>query len=127
MVESYAEDVKVVVAGTGGLSHQMNGERAGFNDTDWDEKFLNLIHRDPAALTAMRIADYARLGGTEGAEVIMWLAMRGALSDDVRKLHQGYYLAMTTNMAVALFEEPDAAASDSRQAAQGASRGGSTS
>jgi gallate dioxygenase len=105
-VESYPEDLKVVVAGTGGLSHQMNGERAGYNDTDWDAEFLELIHSDPAKLTSMRIADYARLGGTEGAEEIMWLAMRGALSDGVRKLHSSYYLPMTTTMAVALFEEP---------------------
>jgi Catalytic LigB subunit of aromatic ring-opening dioxygenase len=109
-VESYPEDLKVVVAGTGGLSHQMNGERAGFNNTDWDEEFLDLIHRDPAKLTAMKIADYARLGGTEGAEEIMWLAMRGALSDGVKKLHSAYYLPMTTTMGVALFEEPEPAA-----------------
>ena len=54
----------VVVAGTGGLSHQMNGERAGYNDTDWDAQFLELIHSDPKRLTSMRLADYARLGGT---------------------------------------------------------------
>jgi hypothetical protein len=105
-IESYPEDLKVIVAGTGGLSHQMGGERAGFNNTDWDEQFLDLIHRDPARLTSMRLAEYAILGGTEGAEVIMWLAMRGALSPQVKKLHSAYYLAMTTNMAVALFEEP---------------------
>jgi gallate dioxygenase len=104
-IESFPENLKVVVAGTGGLSHQMNGERAGYNDTDWDERFLDLIHRDPQTLTSMRLADYARLGGTEGAEEIMWLAMRGALSDGVRKLHSAYYLPMTTTMAVALFEE----------------------
>jgi hypothetical protein len=54
----------------------------------------------------MRHADYIRLGGTEGAEEIMWLAMRGALSPRVEKIHQNYYLPMTTAMAVALFEEP---------------------
>ena len=70
----------MVVVGTGGLSHQLNGERAGFNNTEWDMKFLELIERDPDALTAMKHADYIRLGGTEGAEEIMWLAMRGALS-----------------------------------------------
>jgi protocatechuate 4,5-dioxygenase beta chain len=107
-VLSYPEDLKVVVAGTGGLSHQMNGERAGFNNTDWDEEFLDLVHRDPAKLTAMTIADYARLGGTEGAEEIMWLAMRGALAEKVEKLHAAYYLAMTTTMAVELLEEPAA-------------------
>jgi protocatechuate 4,5-dioxygenase beta chain len=103
---SYPEDLKIVVVGTGGLSHQMNGERAGFNNTEWDMQFLDLIGRDPDALTRMTHADYIRLGGTEGAEEIMWLAMRGALSDGARKIHQNYYLPMTAAMAVALFEEP---------------------
>jgi protocatechuate 4,5-dioxygenase beta chain len=105
-VESFPGDLKVVVVGTGGLSHQLNGKRAGFNNPEWDARFLDLIHRDPEALAAMRHADYIRLGGTEGAEEIMWLAMRGALSAGVRKLHQNCYLPMTTAMAVALFEEP---------------------
>jgi len=105
-VESFPGDLKVVVVGTGGLSHQLNGKRAGFNNPEWDVRFLDLIHRDPEALAAMRHADYIRLGGTEGAEEIMWLAMRGALSSGVRKLHQNCYLPMTTAMAVALFEEP---------------------
>ena len=109
-VQSFPGNLKVVVAGTGGLSHQMNGERAGFNDTEWDEQFLQLIHSDPARLTSMTLADYARLGGTEGAEEIMWLAMRGALSDKVKKLHTAWYLPMTTTMAVALFEEIEPAA-----------------
>jgi hypothetical protein len=105
-VESYAEALKVVVVGTGGLSHQLNGERAGFNNEEWDMKFLDLIERDPRALTEMTHADYIRLGGTEGAEEVMWLAMRGALSRGARKIHQSYYLPMTSAMAVALFEEP---------------------
>jgi len=105
-VESYPEDLKVVVVGTGGLSHQLNGPRAGFNNPEWDERFLDLIDRDPAALARMRHADYIRLGGSEGAECVMWLAMRGALSGGARKIHQSSYLPMTTTMAVALFEEP---------------------
>jgi gallate dioxygenase len=105
-VLSFPEDLKVVIVGTGGLSHQMNGERAGFNNEAWDMKFLDLIERSPHTLTAMKLADFARLGGTEGAEVIMWLAMRGALSERAKKIHQSYYLPMTTAMAVALFEEP---------------------
>ena len=61
---------------------------------------------DPLALARMKHADYIRLGGTEGAEEVMWLAMRGALSDRARKIHQNCYLPMTASMAVALFEEP---------------------
>jgi len=103
-VLSYPEDLKVVIVGTGGLSHQMNGERAGFNNEEWDLKFLDLIERDPERLAGMSIEDFMRLGGNEGAEIIMWLIMRGALAPNARKIHQNYYLPMTTAMAVAVFE-----------------------
>jgi hypothetical protein len=114
-IQSYPEDLRVVVVGTGGLSHQIHGERAGFNNTDWDMRFLDLIESDPLQLARMRHAEYVELGGAEGVEVIMWLAMRGALSDDIRKVHQSYYLPMTTAMAVVLYEEPKAQAMDSGQ------------
>jgi Catalytic LigB subunit of aromatic ring-opening dioxygenase len=103
-IESYPEDLKVAMVGTGGLSHQMIGERAGFNDERWDREFLELIERDPERLARMSVEDFMRLGGNEGAEVIMWLIMRGALAPTARKIHQNYYLPMTTAMAVALFE-----------------------
>ncbi|HVJ25205.1 MAG TPA: gallate dioxygenase, partial [Burkholderiales bacterium] len=90
--------------GTGGLSHQMIGERAGFNDEAWDREFLDLIERDPERLAGMTIEDFMHRGGNEGAEVIMWLIMRGALGERAKRLHQNYYLPMTTAMAVALFE-----------------------
>jgi protocatechuate 4,5-dioxygenase beta chain len=103
-IESYPEDLKVAMVGTGGLSHQMIGERAGFNDERWDREFLELIDRDPERLARMSIEDFMRLGGNEGAEIIMWLIMRGALAPNARKIHQNYYLPMTTAMAVAVFE-----------------------
>jgi len=103
-IEAYPEDLKVAMVGTGGLSHQMIGERAGFNNEQWDLEFLDLIDRDPERLARMSLEDFMRLGGNEGAEVIMWLIMRGALSPGARKRHQNYYLPMTTAMAVALFE-----------------------
>ena len=78
-IESYPEDLKVVVVGTGGLSHQIHGERTGFNNTEWDMKFLELLEHDPQTLVQMRHADYVRLGGAESVEQIMWLAMRGAV------------------------------------------------
>jgi gallate dioxygenase len=104
-IESYPEDLKVVLVATGGLSHQVHGERCGFNNTEWDEKFLELIERDPVRLTEMTHAEYATLGGVEGAEVIMWLVMRGALSPKVRKLHQSYYLPSMTGIATAIYED----------------------
>jgi protocatechuate 4,5-dioxygenase beta chain len=103
-IEAYPEDLRVAMVGTGGLSHQMIGDRAGFNDEAWDREFLDLIERDPERLAKMSVQDFMRRGGNEGAEVIMWLIMRGALDERVRKVHQSYYLPMTTAMAVALFE-----------------------
>jgi gallate dioxygenase len=103
-VRSFPQDLRVAIVGTGGLSHQVHGERTGFNNTEWDMKFLELIEHDPAQLAKLRTADFIRLGGAEGAEVIMWLAMRGALAPKVRKVHHNYYLPFTTAMAVAVFE-----------------------
>lgn len=103
-IESYPEDLKVVIVATGGLSHQVHGERCGFNNVEWDLKFLELIEKDPVRLTEMTIAEYAELGGMEGAEIIMWLVMRGALSANIRKLHQSYYLPSMTGIATAIYE-----------------------
>jgi gallate dioxygenase len=103
-IESYPEDLKVAIVATGGLSHQVHGERAGFNNTPWDHQFLDLIEKDPETLAAMTHADLARLGGFEGAEVIMWLVMRGAMSASIRCLHRDYYLPSMTGIAVAVYE-----------------------
>lgn len=103
-IESYPEDIDVAVVATGGLSHQVHGERAGFNNPDWDRRFVDLIERDPARLAAMTHAEYAELGGLEGAEVIMWLVMRGALSGSVRRTHASYYLPSMTGIATLLLE-----------------------
>jgi gallate dioxygenase len=103
-IESYPEDLSVVIVATGGLSHQVHGERAGFNNPEWDRQFLTLIERDPVKLTELTHADYARLGGLEGAEVITWLIMRGALSANIKKIHQSYYLPTMTGLATAIYE-----------------------
>lgn len=103
-IESYPEDLKVAIVATGGLSHQVHGERAGFNNTAWDAKFLDLIEKDPVRVTEMTQAELAELGGLEGAEIIMWLIMRGALSAQVKKIHQTYYLPSMTGIATAIYE-----------------------
>jgi gallate dioxygenase len=103
-IESYPEDIKVAIVATGGLSHQVHGERAGFNNTEWDHKFLALFEQEPDTLLRMTHADYARLGGFEGSEVIMWLIMRGAMPAKLRKLHQAYYLPSMTAIATAIYE-----------------------
>jgi gallate dioxygenase len=103
-IESYPENIKVAIVGTGGLSHQVHGERCGFNNTPWDMEFLERLEKDPEGLTKVTIAEYATLGGMEGAEVVMWLMMRGALSRKVKKLHQTYYLPSMTPIASIIFE-----------------------
>jgi gallate dioxygenase len=112
-VESYPEDLRVAVVATGGLSHQVHGERAGFLNEAWDAEFLELLEKSPEVLVNLRIADYAAKGGMEGAEVIMWLIMRGALSDQVKRVHKQTYAPSVTNIATLVFEdlggEPDPA------------------
>jgi gallate dioxygenase len=107
-IESYPEDISVAIVATGGLSHQVHGERCGFNNTEWDERFLDLIENDPAALARMTQAEYAELGGMEGAEVIMWLVMRGALSARIKRIHRSYYLPSMTGIATAIYENAGA-------------------
>jgi gallate dioxygenase len=104
-IQSYPEDLKVAIVATGGLSHQVHGERCGFNNTEWDMEFLELLAKEPAKLTQLTIAELAQRGGWEGAEVVMWLIMRGALSSRVRKLHQSYYLPSMTALATAIYED----------------------
>lgn len=113
-IESYPEDLNVAIMATGGLSHQVHGERAGFLNEAWDQTFLDLLHNAPEQLVNMRIADYALKGGMEGAEVVMWLIMRGALSERVHRVHQQTYAPSMTNIATLVLEDlggpPDAAA-----------------
>ncbi|MEN9704349.1 MAG: hypothetical protein RLZZ393_228 [Pseudomonadota bacterium] len=103
-IESYPEDLKVCIVATGGLSHQVHGERAGFNNLEWDHKFMDLLEKDPVALTRLTHADNATLAGMEGAETCMWLVMRGALATSVRVTHKTAYLPSMTTIATMIFE-----------------------
>lgn len=91
-IQSYPEDINVAIAGTGGLSHQVHGERCGFNNPEWDHEFMERLEKDPEGLLDMPIGKLAELGGMEGAEVVMWLMMRGALSKEVELTHKSYFL-----------------------------------
>ena len=108
-IESYPEDLSVAIVATGGLSHQVHGERAGFNNPEWDQEFLDLFERDPERLADMTLAEYATHGGFEGAEVVMWLTMRGALPAQVTCKHRSYYLPSMTGIATAVYEVADEA------------------
>ena len=103
-IESYPEDLTVAIVATGGLSHQVHGERCGFNNEEWDQQFLDLLEKDPGALADLTHADYAERGGVEGAEIIMWLIMRGALSDEIRCVHRDYCLPSMTAIGTVIYE-----------------------
>jgi len=104
-IESYPEDIRVAVVGTGGLSHQVHGERCGFNNTAWDMEFMERLEKDPEGLLDLTIARLAELGGVEGAEIVMWIMMRGALSTHARCIHKTYFLPSMTPIVSMIFEE----------------------
>ncbi len=98
-VQSFDEDLRVVVFGTGGMSHQIQGPRAGFINKEFDARFLDAIVKDPAALTRISHVEYLRESGSEGIELVMWLIMRGALEDEVAEVHRFYHVP-ASNTAV---------------------------
>ena len=98
-VESFPEDLNVHVWGTGGMSHQLQGPRAGLINKSWDQAFLDGLTNDPQALRHMPHIDYLREAGSEGIELVMWLIMRGALGPRVEELHRFYHVP-ASNTAV---------------------------
>lgn len=104
-IQSYPEDIKVAIVGTGGLSHQVHGERCGFNNTPWDMEFMDRLEKDPEGLLDITIAQLAELGGMEGAEIVMWLMLRGALATEVTGTHKTYFLPSMTPIVSMIFEE----------------------
>jgi len=90
-IQSFPEDRRVAVVGTGGLSHQLTGPTFGLVSPEWDRKFLQLLQETPQELTSYSIADFARLGGEHSIEVVQWLAMRAALPSDAKTELQFYY------------------------------------
>ena len=98
-VASYPEKLRVMVWGTGGMSHQLQGPRAGLINKAFDQRFLDLLISDPEALTRITPLEFLRESGSEGIELVMWLIMRGALSPEVKQLHRFYHVP-ASNTAV---------------------------
>jgi len=108
-IASYPRDLKVVVLGTGGLSHQLDGERAGFINKEFDFLCLDKLIKDPAALTTYSNVELVRLAGTQGIEILNWIAARGALLGDVSELHRSYHIPISnTASAIQLLENRSA-------------------
>jgi len=104
-IESYPEDMKVVIFGTGGLSHQLQGERAGLINVDFDIECMEKIATDPEWMTQFSNSEIMRKAGTEGIETIMWLVMRGALQDDAKIIHKHYHAPISNTGAGVLVLE----------------------
>lgn len=98
-VESFDENLNVQVWGTGGMSHQLQGPRAGLINSAFDADFLDRIVTDPEALSRVPHIEYVREAGSEGIELVMWLIMRGALNEQVTLKHRFYHVP-ASNTAV---------------------------
>ncbi len=99
-VESYDEPLNVQIWGTGGMSHQLQGPRAGLINRDWDNRFLDRLIAEPEALARVPHIDYVREAGSEGIELVMWLIARGAMSDAPPVLKHRFYHVPASNTAV---------------------------
>lgn len=109
-IASYPKDMKVVIVGTGGLSHQLDGTRAGFINKDFDLLCMDKIVNDPVALTAYSNRQIIELAGSQGVELMTWIAMRGALQGRVSKVTSTYHVPISnTGGAVMLLANEDQA------------------
>lgn len=98
-IRSWDSDKRVVVIGTGGLSHQLDGERAGFINKPFDLKFMDSLVHDPEWATQYSIHELVEKTGTQGVELLMWLATRGAVPGLVRKVHTNYHIPISNTAA----------------------------
>ena len=103
-IASYPQDARVVVMGTGGMSHQLQGKRFGYMNEKFDQWFLDQLEADPEALARITHQQIMEQAGAEAVELIMWLTMRGAVSPHARRVHRNYYAPMTTGMGLITFE-----------------------
>lgn len=104
-LRSWQGDDRIVVFGTGGLSHQLDGERAGFINKDFDRLCLDSLGPDPALLTKYSPVEIIELAGSQGIEILNWIAARGAIGDDVTEISRNYHVPISnTAAATMLFE-----------------------
>ena len=106
-VASFDDDLNVMIFGTGGMSHQLQGPRAGLINREFDTRFLDKLTADPAGLVALPHVEYVREAGSEGIELVMWLIMRGALEADAREVYRFYHVpASNTAVGHIILENP---------------------
>ncbi len=105
-VASWPGNERVLVLGTGGLSHQLDGERAGFINKDFDLKFMDSLTADPQWATQFSTFELVEKTGTQGVELLMWLATRAALGPQVRELHRNYHIPISNTASGLMLLEP---------------------
>jgi protocatechuate 4,5-dioxygenase beta chain len=105
-IRSWPEPRRVLVMGTGGLSHQLDGERAGFINKEFDLQFLESLVHDPRWATRYSVHELVEKTGTQGVELLMWLAARAALPENVRRVHQNYHIPISNTASGLLVLEP---------------------
>lgn len=105
-VVSFPEDLDVQVWGTGGMSHQLQGPRAGLINAEWDNRFLDGLAGEGDALRHLAHIEYLREAGSEGIELVMWLIMRGALGPATRCLHRHYHVPASNTAVGHIVLEP---------------------
>lgn len=106
-VEAFDDGIRVAVFGTGGMSHQLQGERAGLINSPFDTRFLDDLTADPARLAGLTHVEYLREAGSEGIELVMWLVMRGALPTEVREVYRHYHVPASNTAAGLIILEPE--------------------
>lgn len=107
-VESFPDDLKVAVYGTGGMSHQIHGERSGIVNHEFDQKLLDDLTADPERLRNISHLEYVRECGAEGIEMVMWQVMRGALSNQIKEVYRHYHVPASNTGAGLIILEEDA-------------------
>ena len=91
-IDSYPGNERIVIFGTGGLSHQLQAQRAGLINAEWDAHFLDLLVDDPEAAAKIPHVEYLREAGSEGIELVMWLIMRGAMNPHVNEIYRATHV-----------------------------------
>ena len=104
-IASFPDDISVGIWGTGGLSHQLGGERAGVVNPEFDKAFLDNLTADPLANAKLTHTDFIRDAGCEGIEMIMWNVMRGALNDQVKEVYRFYHIPVSATAYGAIILE----------------------
>jgi protocatechuate 4,5-dioxygenase beta chain len=104
-IEAYDQDLRVMIVGTGGLSHQLDGKRAGFINKEFDQLCMNKIVSEPDTLTKYSIHDLVAEAGAQGVEFLNWMAMRGALPGRVVEVHRNYHVPISNTAAATVVLE----------------------